>query len=64
MDERADGGSQQMTVVDGKITACTENELYRYWLSRCWDDLYTFPEFRRGMEALGVIVNDESNLDT
>ena len=45
-----------MTIIDGKITACTDLELIDYWLSRGWDDIYTYPDFKARMELLGVIV--------
>ena len=45
-----------MKVVDGKITEATENELYSYWLSHGWDDIYSFPDFKARVELLGTSI--------
>ena len=42
-----------MTIIDGKITSCTEEEMYEYWLTR-WSDLCSFPEYSRKAAAAGV----------
>jgi len=47
-----------MTVVDGKITACTDLELYDYWLSRGLYYFYTYPDYKLRMLLLGVEVSD------
>jgi hypothetical protein len=45
-----------MTIIDGKIIACTEAELVDYWLSRGWDDVFVYEDFKARMELSGVRV--------
>lgn len=53
-----------MKVVDGEIKEATEDELYSYWLSRGWCDIYSFPDFKARMELLGTdITTDEVHND-
>jgi hypothetical protein len=42
-----------MNIIDGKITECSEEELFRYWLTR-WSDFYSYPEYYRKVAAAGV----------
>ena len=50
----------KVSIIDGKIAECTENELYDYWLSRGYDDIYSFPEFmQRCIDAGTVVTGDE-----
>lgn len=48
-----------MKVVDGKIVEATEGELFSYWLSRGWCDVYSFPDFKARMELLGTNVTPD-----
>ncbi|MBR4401046.1 MAG: hypothetical protein IKT09_05060 [Synergistes sp.] len=48
-----------MNVKNGKITECTEAELYDYWLARGYDDIYSFPEYEERCKAAGTTVTDE-----
>ena len=45
-----------MIIEDGTIVACTDDELYEYWLRREYDDLYSYLEFRQSMVNLGTVV--------
>lgn len=47
-----------MIIVGGKITACTDTELYSYWLSRGLYYFYTYPDYKVRMMQLGVVVSD------
>lgn len=50
-----------METLDGKITECTEAELFSYWLSRGWDDVMTFSDYLAGCVAAGTrIVGEEA----
>ncbi len=49
-----------MKVEKGIITGCTENELYDYWLSRGYDDTYSFPEYKERCKAAGTTITDET----
>jgi hypothetical protein len=51
-------------VVNGEIVEATDNELFSYWLSRGWCDVYSFPDFKARMELLGTnITPDEVHND-
>ncbi len=53
-----------MIVVNNKIIACTESELFDYWLTR-YDDIWSYPEYKRRMVEAGVeIVNDKSEINS
>ena len=45
-----------MKIEDGKIVEATENELFDYYLTRCWDDIMSFPEFLERMKRSGCKV--------
>ena len=49
-----------MTITDGKITACTEAELYEYWLKR-YDDIISFPDYMEHMKDLGVTITEDES---
>ena len=42
-----------MKIENDKIIQATEDELYSYWLSRGWDDIYPFPEYMQRMKDAG-----------
>lgn len=47
-----------MKIENNKIIECTDNELYHYWLTRGWDDIYTYPTYKRKCIELGTkIIN-------
>lgn len=45
-----------MKIENEKIIQATEDELYSYWLSRGWDDVYAFPEYMQRMKDAGCEV--------
>ena len=48
-----------MTIIGGKITACTDKELYGYWLNRGLYYFYSYPDYKARMVRLGVdVAND------
>lgn len=47
-----------MTVENGKIVKCTDQELYKYWLDM-WADMYDYEEYKRRVIAKGTEVVDE-----
>ena len=46
-----------MTIEDGKIVKCTDQELYKYWLYR-WADMYDYEDYKRRCIANGTEVVD------
>lgn len=48
-----------MKVIDGKIVEAAESELYDYWLSRGWCDVYSFLDFKARMELHGTNVTPD-----
>lgn len=42
-----------MKVENGKITECTESELFDYWLKR-FDSVYTYEQFKLSLIKKGV----------
>lgn len=51
-----------MTIKDGKIIACTDEELYAYWLKQ-FADVISYPEYKlRMIYDCGVEV-EEKNAD-
>lgn len=47
-----------------KILEATEMELFRYYLRAGWDDVYSFPDYKRLMVEHGVkIKNDNKRSD-
>lgn len=49
-----------MKIVDNKITEITNSELFDYWLSREWDDLYSYPDFKERMRDCGVHIIEKA----
>jgi hypothetical protein len=45
-----------MKIENDKIIQATEDELYSYWLSRGWDDVYSFHEYMQRMKDAGCEV--------
>lgn len=45
-----------MKIENEKIIQATEDELYSYWLSRGWYDIYSFPEYMQRMKDAGCEV--------
>lgn len=43
-----------MTIKDGTITSATENELYRLYIQRGYDDLMSFNDYKFRMKLAGV----------
>lgn len=50
-----------MKIVDGKIAEATKSELFNYWLTRGYDDIYSFPEFLERMMERGVKIVEEGD---
>ncbi|MCR5336654.1 MAG: hypothetical protein K6E42_08935 [Synergistes sp.] len=48
-----------MKVENGKITECTEAELYDYYLSRGYDDLFEFAEYKAACRRAGTKVTED-----
>lgn len=49
-----------MKVEKGKIVECTEAELFEYYLTRGWDDIFSFPDYmRRCIENGTKVIADE-----
>lgn len=49
-----------MKIKDGKIAAATDEELFGFYLSRGWDELFSYPEYKRRCVAAGTkIIDDE-----
>ena len=48
-----------MKIENGKIIEATEYELYCYYLSRDWSDLYSFPTYKRLCEENGTVIVKE-----
>lgn len=42
-----------MKIENGKITECTESELFDYWLKR-FDSVYTYEQFKLSLIKKGV----------
>lgn len=45
-----------MKIEQEKIVEISENELHKYYLSRGFDDIYSFDDFKRKMIEAGTIV--------
>lgn len=48
----------EMIIKDNKIVECTEDELFDYYISRGFDDIYSFPEYKRLVIEKGTKVID------
>lgn len=51
-----------MKVENGKITECTEVELFEYYLTRGWDDIMPFTEYKEKCEKNGTKVIPEEEI--
>ena len=49
-----------MKIENGKITEATTAELYEKWLDQGLENIMTFPEYLRTMEAAGCVVRRNS----
>lgn len=49
-----------MKIENGKITECTEAELFSYYLSRGYDDLFEFAEYKAACQRAGTTVTEEA----
>lgn len=47
-----------MTIVDGNITKASESELYKYYLSRGYDEVYSFTDFMERLKNLGCEIEE------
>jgi hypothetical protein len=47
-----------MKIAKGKIISAKKRELFKYYLSRGWDDVYSFPEYIEKMKTAGVKIED------
>lgn len=45
-----------MTIKDDKIVEITESELFDYYLTRGWDDIMSFTEFKEKFSKSGCKV--------
>ena len=52
-----------MKIQNSKIVEATENELYDYYLTRGWCDVYDFPPYKRLCKEQGTIVTDEQETE-
>ena len=43
-----------MKIENGKIAECTELELYDFYLTRGWDEIYSFPDYMQRCVANGT----------
>ena len=50
-----------MKVECGKIIKCTENELFDYYLTRNFDDIFSFKDFKQKIIKAGTVVIDEED---
>ena len=49
-----------MEIKDDKIVKATDLELYEYWLTSGWSDIFSYTEYKNTVKELGtkVIEND------
>ena len=52
-----------MKIKNGKIVEATESELYDYYLTREWFEVYSFPHYKRLCKELGAKIVDEEVCD-
>lgn len=48
-----------MKIKNNKIIEATELELYNFYLTRGWDELYSFPEYKRLCMNQGTKIIEE-----
>ena len=46
-----------MIIKDNKIIECTESELFEYYLTNCFDDLFSFSRFKELLIKKGTKIN-------
>lgn len=50
-----------MEIKDGKIVKATNIELYEYWLTSGWSDIYSYTEYKNKIKELGTkVIEDDS----
>ena len=47
-----------MEIINGKITKCTNSELYVYWLKR-YSDFMSYPDFKSACIEAGTVVEED-----
>lgn len=52
-----------MKIENNKIIEATELELYDFYLTRDWDELYSFPEYKRLCEEQGTKIIKEGGAE-
>lgn len=52
-----------MKIENGKIVEATVSELYDYYLTREWYEVYSFPHYKRLCKELGMKIVDEEVRD-
>ena len=52
-----------MKIENGKIVEATESELYDYYLTREWFEVYSFPHYKRLCKELGTKIVDKEVRD-
>lgn len=50
-----------MTVKNGKIIECTDNELFKHYLKCKWDDIYSYSEYKRLCIEEGTKVQEQKH---
>ena len=48
-----------MTIQDGKIVEATDSELFEYYLTRDWDLVMSYQDYKRECKERGLKVVDE-----
>ena len=49
-----------MEITNGKITKCTNSELYEYWLKQ-WSDFMSYDDYKAVCIELGTTVEEDTN---
>lgn len=52
-----------MKIENGKILEATELELYYFYLTRGWDELYSFPEYKCLCKEQGSKIIEEGGVE-
>lgn len=47
-----------MKITDGTITEATEAEMFNYWRTRGYEEIFDFPEFLERCQRLGTTIVD------
>lgn len=48
-----------MEIKGGKIVKATDIELYEYWLTSGWSDVYSYTEYKNKVKELGTKVIED-----